>query len=59
MWFPHIEIDLVFVLDIVILYFLAIRFRWYAIVCRSYSDVAIKIWFRYDINLEILLDVVS
>jgi hypothetical protein len=28
----------------VILYFLAIRFRWYAIVCRSSSDVAIKIW---------------
>jgi hypothetical protein len=25
MWFPHIAIDLVFVLDMVILYFLAIR----------------------------------
>src|SRR5215475_15698023 len=44
MWFPHIAIDLVFVLDMVILYFLAIRFRWYAIICRSSSDVAIKIW---------------
>jgi len=41
MWFPHIAIDLVFVLDMVILHFLAIRFRWYAIVCRSSSDVAI------------------
>jgi len=44
MWFPHIAIDLVFVLDMVILYFLTIRFRWYYIVCRSSSDVAIKIW---------------
>ena len=44
MWFPHIAIDLLFVLDMVILYFFAIRFRWYAIVCRSSSDVAIKIW---------------
>ena len=44
MWFPYIAIDLVFVPDIVILYFLAIRFRWYAIVCSSSSDVAIKIW---------------
>ena len=43
MWFPHIAIDFVFVLDIVILYFLAIRCRWYDIVCSS-SDVAIKIW---------------
>jgi len=43
MWFPHIAIDLVFVLDMV-MYFLAIRFRWYAIVCRSSSDVTIKIW---------------
>jgi len=32
MWFPHIAIDFVFVLDMVILYFLAIRFMWYAIV---------------------------
>jgi hypothetical protein len=46
------------VLDMVILYFLAIRFRWYAIVCRSSSDVAIKIWssvysivFTYSIYL--------
>ena len=31
MCFPHIAIDLVFVLDMVILYFLTIRFRWYAI----------------------------
>jgi len=44
MWFTHIAIDLLFVLDIVILYFLAIRFKWYAIVCRSSSDVVIKIW---------------
>jgi hypothetical protein len=33
----------------VILYFLAIRFRWYAIVCNSSSDVAIKILKR---NME-------
>ena len=32
MWFPHIAIDLEFVLDMVILYFLAIRFRRYATV---------------------------
>jgi len=44
MRFPHIVIDLVFVLDTVILYFLAIRFRWFTIVCRPSSDVAIKIW---------------
>ena len=44
MWFPHIAIDLVFVLDVVILYFFALRFKWYAIVCKSSSDVAIKIW---------------
>jgi len=44
MWFPYIAIDFVFVLDMVILYFLAIRFRWYAIVCNSSSDMAIKIW---------------
>ena len=31
MWFPRIAIDFVFVLDIVILYFLAIMFKWYAI----------------------------
>ena len=43
MWFPHIAIDFVFVLDMVILYFLAIRFKWCAIVCKSYSDIAIKI----------------
>jgi len=36
--------DPVFLLDMVILYFLAISFRWYAIVCRSSYDVAIKIW---------------
>ena len=30
MWLPHIAIDFVFVLDMVILYFLAIRFRWHA-----------------------------
>ena len=29
MWFPHIAIDFVFVLDLVILYFSDIRFRWY------------------------------
>ena len=43
MWFPHIGIDFVFVLDMVILYFLAIRFKWCAIVRKSSSDVAIKI----------------
>ena len=41
---PHIAIDFVFVLDMVILYFLAIRFKWCATVCKSSSDVAIKIW---------------
>jgi len=44
MWFPNIAIDFVFVLEMVILYFLAIRFKWYAIVCNSSSHVAIKIW---------------
>ena len=44
MWFSHNATDFVFVLDMVILYFLAIRFKWYAIVCQSSSDVAIKIW---------------
>ena len=56
MWFPHIAIDFVFVLGIVILcwvwsfcagyghFVVAIRFKWYAIVCNSSSDVAIKIW---------------
>jgi len=34
MWFPHIAIDLVVVLDIVILYFLPIMFRWCAVVCN-------------------------
>ena len=56
MWFPHIAIHLVFVLDIVILYFLAIRLRWYAIVCSSSSDVAIKIWSSaYSIVFTIFL----
>ena len=31
MWFPHIAIDLVFVLDMVTLYFLAMMFSWCAI----------------------------
>jgi len=44
MWFPHVAIDSVFVLEIVVLYFLAIRFRLNAIVCSSSSDVAIKMW---------------
>ena len=39
MWFPLIAIAFVFVLDLVILYFLAVRCRWYAIVCKSSSDV--------------------
>ena len=52
MWFPHIAIDFVFVLGIVILYFLSIRFRWYAIVRSSSSDVAIKMWSSaYDMVL--------
>ena len=41
---PRNAIDFVFVLDIVVLYFLAIMFKWYAIVCNSSSDAAIKIW---------------
>ena len=32
MWFPNIAMDFVFVLDIVMLYFLAVRFTCYAIV---------------------------
>jgi hypothetical protein len=40
MLFPRIVIDFVFVLDIVILNFLAIRFNWYAIFCNSSSDVS-------------------
>jgi hypothetical protein len=32
------------VLDLVILYFLAVQFSWYAIVYKSSSDLAIKIW---------------
>jgi hypothetical protein len=53
MWFPHFDIAFVFVLDMVILYSLAIRFRWYAIVCKSSSDVAIKIWSsEYNIGAE-------
>jgi len=43
MQFPHIAIDFVFVLDMVILYFLATSFKCRAIVCKSSSDVAIKI----------------
>ena len=43
-WFPHIPTDFVFLLDIVVFYFLAVSFRWYAIVCSSSSDVTIKIW---------------
>ena len=49
MWFPHIAIDFVFVLDMVILYFLAISFKWCAIVCKSSSDVAIKTELNGDI----------
>ena len=51
MWFPHIAIGFVFVLDMVILYFLAVSFRWYSIVCNSSSDVAISghISLRYSV----------
>jgi len=44
MWFLHDAIGFVFVLDMVIWYFLATRFKCYSIVCNSSSDVAIKIW---------------
>ena len=54
MWFPHIAIDFVFVLDIDILYFIATMFWWCAIVCNSSSDVAIKIWCRMFISSFIL-----
>ena len=37
MWFPHIAINFVFVLGMVILYFLAIRFKWCATVCKSFG----------------------
>jgi hypothetical protein len=43
MWFPHVAIAFVFMLDMVILNFLAVQFSWYAIVCKSSSDLAIKI----------------
>jgi len=33
-----------YITPFLILYFLVIKFRWYAIVCRLSSDVAIKIW---------------
>ena len=56
MWFPHIAIDFVFVLDMVILYLPAIRFSWYAIICNSSSDVAIKIWsYAYSMVFSIFL----
>ena len=54
MWFPHVAIDFVFVLDIVILYFLSIRFKWCAIVCRSSSDVAIKIWSLHKVSCSLI-----
>jgi len=41
--FPHCH-WFSFVLELVVLCFHAIRRRWYAIVCSSSSDVAIKIW---------------
>jgi len=41
------------------LYFLAIRFRWYAIVCRSSSDVVIKIWSSaYSIDFKLLFVII-
>ena len=49
MWFPHIAIAFVFVLDIVILYFLVVRFRWYAIVCKFKSVI-----FVYAAHLYLL-----
>jgi hypothetical protein len=56
MWFPHITIDFVLVLDMFFLYFLAIRFRCYAMVCNSSSEVAIRIWLSaYNIVLIIFL----
>ena len=56
LWFPHIAIDFVFVLDMVILYFLAISFKRYAIVCNSSPDVAIKIFSSaYSIVFSIFL----
>ena len=48
------------ILDMVILYFLAIRFKLCAIVCKSSSDVAIKIWSSADYNtLNYLKDTVQ
>jgi hypothetical protein len=43
-WFPHIAIDFVLVLYMLIFYFLAIRFRSCAMVCNSSSEVPIRIW---------------
>jgi len=40
MWFPHIVIDMIFVLDKFFLYFLAIRFRCYIMVFNSSPEVA-------------------
>jgi hypothetical protein len=45
-----------FVIDMVILYFLAMTYWWCAIVCNSYSDLAIKMWsFAYSIVFTNLL----
>jgi len=56
MWFPHIVIDKIFVLDMFILFFLAIRFRCYVMVFNSSSEVANSIWSSaYSIVLIIFL----
>jgi hypothetical protein len=56
MWFPHIAIDFVLMCDMFILYFLAVRFSCYAIVCHSSSEVAIRIWSSaYNIVLIALM----
>jgi hypothetical protein len=42
MWFPHIATDFVFVLDMVILYFLAIMFKWWPVPYQGDNKILIK-----------------
>ena len=51
---PHITNDSVFVLDMVILYVFAIRFKWCAIVCKSSSEVAIKSVLLYRVSYSLI-----
>jgi hypothetical protein len=56
MWFPHTVINMILVLDMFILYFLAIQFRCYVIVFNSSSELVNSIWSSaYSIVLIIFL----